>query len=101
MRNCPLRLCAAVLNGAVVFLLIRYPAMIKLHRLNGQEFVLNAELVETIDTVPDTVINLVTGNRFVVREPADTVYRLVVEYKQCVARPAAGMASPTGPARKS
>lgn len=89
------------MNGVVVFLrTVRTDTMIKLHRLNGQEFVLNAELVETIDTVPDTVINLVTGNRFVVKEPADTVYRLMIEYKQSVARPAAGMVSPTGPARK-
>lgn len=80
-------------NGGGRFLFI----MIKLHRLNGQEVILNAELFETIDAVPDTVINLINGNRFVVRESMDTVYRLVIEYKQTIARPPAVIPSTAGP----
>ena len=59
--------------------------MIKLHRLNNQEVIVNAELIETIEAVPDTVINLYTGNRFVVKESVDEVNQLVVEYKRKIA----------------
>jgi flagellar protein FlbD len=74
--------------------------MIKLHRLNGQEVILNAELVETVDAVPDTVINLVNGNRFVVKESMESVYRLVIEYKQTISvRPPAGIPIPADPTK--
>lgn len=62
--------------------------MIKLHRLNGAEVVINAELIESIDAVPDTVINLYTNNRFVVKEPLDQVYKLILEYKRTIYTPA-------------
>lgn len=58
--------------------------MIILHKLNGQEIVLNAELIESVETTPDTVINLVTGNRFIVRESKEDVISAVVEYKKKV-----------------
>ena len=62
--------------------------MIKLHRLNGQDVIINAELIESIDSVPDTVINLFTNNRFVVKESMDTVYKLIVDYKRAIYTPA-------------
>jgi flagellar protein FlbD len=58
--------------------------MIKLHRLNGQEVVVNAELIETVEGHPDTVIGLATGNRFVVKEPVSEVIHRVVEYRKTV-----------------
>jgi len=39
--------------------------MIELTRLNGEAFVLNAELIETIVASPDTVVTLVNGHRYV------------------------------------
>lgn len=62
--------------------------MIKVHRLNGQEIILNAELIECIDSVPDTVITLYTNNRFVVKESMEEIYRLILLYKQTVNTPA-------------
>jgi len=47
--------------------------MIELTRLNGEAFVLNAELIETIAASPDTVITLVNGHRYVVKESVNTV----------------------------
>jgi flagellar protein FlbD len=61
--------------------------MIKLHRLNGQDVVINAELIESIDCVPDTVINLYTNNRFVVKESMDEVYALIMQYKKAIYTP--------------
>jgi len=47
--------------------------MIKLHRLNGSEIVINAELIESVDALPNTRIVLVTGNQYIVQENVDVV----------------------------
>ena len=58
--------------------------MITLTRLNGNGFTINAELIETVEASPDTVIGLVTGNRFVVKEKVEEVVRKIIEYKKAV-----------------
>lgn len=59
--------------------------MIRLHRLNGQEVVVNAELVELIESHgQETVIQLATGNRLVVTEPVTEVLALSIAYRQTV-----------------
>ena len=55
--------------------------MIKLEKLNGSLVVVNAELIESVEAAPDTVINLATGNRFLVKNPVDDVIAKVVEYR--------------------
>lgn len=61
--------------------------MIKVHRLNGKEVIINSELIESIDSVPDTVINLHTGNRFVIQESMEKVHELIIEYKKAISQP--------------
>jgi flagellar protein FlbD len=57
--------------------------MITLHRLNGQEFVLNAEQIKTIEAAPDTIITMAgTNEKFMVKENVDEVVRRVIEYKR-------------------
>ena len=58
--------------------------MIKLHKLNGTEIVVNAELIESVEATPDTVLNLATGNRFLVKDTVQEVVDKVVEYKKKV-----------------
>jgi flagellar protein FlbD len=59
--------------------------MIRLHKLNGQETVVNAELIETVESHgQETVLAMTTGNKILVREPVTEVVRLTVEYKQKV-----------------
>jgi flagellar protein FlbD len=54
--------------------------MIKLTRLNGSRLVLNALLIERVESTPDTVIRLTSGAQYVVRESADQVTELSIEY---------------------
>ncbi|HNW44760.1 MAG TPA: flagellar FlbD family protein [Elusimicrobiales bacterium] len=58
--------------------------MVKLEKLNGAMIVVNADIIESIEATPDTVINLATGNRFVVKNSVDDVVARVVEYKKKV-----------------
>ena len=60
--------------------------MIELTRLNDTSFLLNAELIETVEEVPDTVITLTTGKKIFVKESRQTVKNLVLLYKQDVFR---------------
>ncbi len=56
--------------------------MIALTRLNGQEMVINAELIETVEKTPDTIIGLITGKRFMVRETVEEVIERVMDYRR-------------------
>jgi flagellar protein FlbD len=56
--------------------------MIKLTKLSGKDFILNAGLIETVESNPDTTLTLTTGKKFIVKEPADEVVRKTVEYKR-------------------
>lgn len=59
--------------------------MIRVTRLNGQEMVLNADLIETVEGTPDTVISLTTGRKVLVREPPAEITRRVLAYRRRVA----------------
>jgi flagellar protein FlbD len=54
--------------------------MITVTRLNGKAFVINAELIRTIEENPDTTITLVNGDHMIVREPMRDVVSKTIEY---------------------
>ena len=56
--------------------------MIEVHRLNGEAFLLNSDLIETIDTTPDTVLRLLNGHRYVVREKVAEVYKRIISFRK-------------------
>lgn len=58
--------------------------MISLTRLNGTRFVVNAELIRTIESRPDTTIVLINGETFIVKEPMEEVVAKAVEYGRMV-----------------
>ncbi len=60
--------------------------MICVTRLNGDRFVLNAELIRTVEENPDTIITLVNGDHIIVRENMDEVIRRAIEYGRCLRR---------------
>ena len=56
--------------------------MITLTRLNGKKFVLNAELIRTVESTPDTMITLVNGDHFLVVEQMKDVVDAAILYGQ-------------------
>lgn len=56
--------------------------MIYLTRLNGQKFVLNSDLIRTMESTPDTVISLTQGEKLMVREDLKTVITAVMDYRK-------------------
>ena len=55
--------------------------MIEVTGIDNKEFVLNAEHIEKIEEVPETVITLVNNKKYLVLETADEVVRKVIQYK--------------------
>jgi flagellar protein FlbD len=53
--------------------------MITATRLHGPAFALNPDLIERIESTPDTVITLVDGAKYVVRESVDELVERVRE----------------------
>jgi flagellar protein FlbD len=47
--------------------------MITLTKLNGKSFVINADLIETLESTPDTVVTLTTGKKYIVMEKTDDI----------------------------
>lgn len=58
--------------------------MIVLHKLKGEDFFLNADLIESIEETPDTIVTLVDGRRIVVSDSADTIADRIIEYRASI-----------------
>jgi flagellar protein FlbD len=56
--------------------------VIKLTRLTGAAFVLNSDLILTMEATPDTVLTLTTEQKLLVRENLDEVIARIIEYKR-------------------
>ncbi len=55
--------------------------MIKLTRLNKKEIYLNPDLMKSIEETPDTVIGLVNGDHYLVREKASEIIGKIIEFR--------------------
>ena len=62
--------------------------MIKITKFNtnDKELVLDAELIETIEETPDTVITLLNGKKLIVEESMDDIVRKVMDYRRALGR---------------
>jgi flagellar protein FlbD len=56
--------------------------MIKLTRADGKEIIVNAELIQYVETTPDTIITLTTSQKIIVKEKAEEVIKKVINYKK-------------------
>lgn len=60
--------------------------MIDLTRINDTEITLNAELIEIIEEIPDTVVTLTNGKKIFVKESRQDIKNLVILYKKEILR---------------
>ena len=56
--------------------------MITITKLNDQEMVINCDLIELIETTPDTTITMTTGRKVIAKEPIEIVLSNIVAYKK-------------------
>jgi flagellar protein FlbD len=55
--------------------------VILVHRLRGEPFYVNADLIESIEATPDTVLTLVDGRRILVEEAPEQVVRRFTAFR--------------------
>ncbi|OQX86249.1 MAG: endoflagellar protein [Candidatus Latescibacteria bacterium 4484_7] len=58
--------------------------MIKVTRLDDRKIVINADLIESIEQTPDTLISFTTGRKLMVREDLEDVLQMVIDYRSKV-----------------
>ena len=59
--------------------------MIEVTKLNGSTVLINAELIESVEETPDTVLSFVTGKKLIVKESRQEIKNLVILYKREIA----------------
>jgi flagellar protein FlbD len=55
--------------------------MIEVTGMNHQQFVLNADHIEKLEEVPETIITLTNGRKYIVLESVQEVKNAVIKYK--------------------
>lgn len=55
--------------------------MLQLTRLSGPVFALNPDLIERAEATPDTVLTLVNGSKYVIRESLDELTTMIRDYR--------------------
>jgi flagellar protein FlbD len=58
--------------------------VIRVTRLNGEQFALNPDLIEKVEAHPDTVAFLVDGTKYVVKESVDEVLQEIREFRASI-----------------
>lgn len=58
--------------------------MIRLTRINRTELAINADLIKFVESAPDTVITLSTGEKVVVTESVDQIIELIIEFRRMI-----------------
>ncbi|MDK2820376.1 MAG: flagellar protein FlbD [Clostridia bacterium] len=61
--------------------ILEAPGMIKVTTLDNRQIYLNAELIERIENVPETVITLTSGKKILVHETAEEIVSRVIDYR--------------------
>jgi flagellar protein FlbD len=60
--------------------------MIVVKKINGEEIVVNCDLIETIEFTPHAVLSLTTGEKLVVDETRDDLLAKIIAYKREIHR---------------
>ena len=58
--------------------------MIAVKKINGEEIIVNCDLIETIEFSPHAVLSLTTGEKVIVDETKDEILRKIIHYKRSI-----------------
>lgn len=64
--------------------------MISLRRLNNHPIMVNADLIESLESTPDTVVTLTSGNKLLVRDSMEEVQAKIIAFKRQIHAPKEG-----------
>ena len=58
--------------------------MIVVKKINGEEFIVNCDLIERVEFTPHAVLSLTTGEKVIVDETREDLLKKVIEYKRAI-----------------
>jgi flagellar protein FlbD len=58
--------------------------MIIVKKINGEEMVVNCDLIETMEFTPHAVLSLTTGDKLIVDESREDLLKKIIEYKRSI-----------------
>ena len=58
--------------------------MIAVKKINGEEIIVNCDLIERIEFSPHAVLTLTTGEKVIVDETKDEILRKIIQYKRSI-----------------
>lgn len=61
-----------------------YEYMIKVTKLNGDEYYVNPHQIEYIEANPDVTLVMLSGKRLIVKEEYVTIYKRIVGYRRLI-----------------
>ncbi|NPV84694.1 MAG: flagellar FlbD family protein [Anaerolineae bacterium] len=61
--------------------------MIQLTHFSGGKFYLNAEMIQSVESTPDTLITLSNSQKLLVKDKVEDVIRKVLEYQRIIHNP--------------
>ena len=56
--------------------------MIRMTRLDGTQFYVNAEFIQSVESTPDTHVVLLNGHSYVVRERDNEIVERILDYRR-------------------
>jgi flagellar protein FlbD len=59
-------------------------ALILVHRLKGEPFFVNADLIDSVEATPDTVLSLVDGRRVVIADAPEEIVERIIHFRAAV-----------------
>lgn len=58
--------------------------MIVVKKINGEEIIVNCDLIERVEFTPHAVLSLTTGEKVIVDETREDLLKKVIEYKRAI-----------------
>jgi flagellar protein FlbD len=65
--------------------------MIVVRKINGEEMVVNCDLIETMEFTPHAVLSLTTGEKLILDETREDLLKKIIEYKRAIQHRPEGM----------
>jgi flagellar protein FlbD len=56
-------------------------------RFNGTQIYINAELIQSVESTPDTIVTLINDTKLVVCESAEEINRRIMTYRRALHQP--------------
>lgn len=60
--------------------------MIEVRGINGEDFLINSNLIEIIEFIPETKLTLTTGKYYLIKDTKEEIVDKIIKYNQKIYR---------------